>query len=98
MVLSPFRFGEELGKGLAVRDEHFVAHARAEDVLCIMLRRHGDDGLLETRCVVKMVFELGTEPHGCLLLQPLADNGLKVGEGTAADKEDIAGIDVRILR
>ena len=25
--------------------------------MCIMLRRHGDDGLLETRCVVKMVFE-----------------------------------------
>ena len=48
MVLSPFCFGEELGEGLAVRHNHFIAHAWIEDVLSVMLRRHGDDGLLKT--------------------------------------------------
>ena len=57
MVLLSFRFGEELGEGFAVRYNHFIAHSRAEDVLRIELRRHGDDGLLETRRVVEMVFE-----------------------------------------
>ena len=46
MVLLSLRFGEELGEDFAVRQQHLIAYSRAEDILCIKLRRHGDDGLL----------------------------------------------------
>ena len=57
MVLPPFRLGEELSEGLAIRHKHLVAHAGVEDIRRIMLRWHGDDGLFEAWCVVKVVFQ-----------------------------------------
>ena len=57
MVFRFFFFREESGKGLSPRDDHFVADAGTEDVLRIVLWRHGDDGRGEVRCVVEMVFQ-----------------------------------------